>query len=136
MSIEFIGMIHHREASEIKAPPPLVLDRGYIRDFAQGAEAGGFDKVLVGYFSDGPDGSWSPPRPRRIPRNWASWSPTAPASSPPPWRRGNSPRSTRSPAAGRPSMSSAAATIPTSSATATRWATMSAMPAPTNMSAS
>jgi len=56
MSIEFIGMMHHREASEIKAPPPLVLDRGYIRDFARGAEAGGFDKVLVGYFSDGPDG--------------------------------------------------------------------------------
>src|SRR4051794_19430562 len=56
MSIEFIGMIHHREASEIKAPPPMVLDRGYIRDFARGAEAGGFDKVLVGYFSDGPDG--------------------------------------------------------------------------------
>jgi alkanesulfonate monooxygenase len=56
MSVEFIGMIHHREASEIKAPPPVVLDRGYIRDFARGAEAGGFDKVLVGYFSDGPDG--------------------------------------------------------------------------------
>jgi alkanesulfonate monooxygenase len=56
MTVEFIGMIHHREASEIKPPPPLVLDRGYIRDFARGAEAGGFDKVLVGYFSDGPDG--------------------------------------------------------------------------------
>src|SRR5438270_9950029 len=54
MSVEFIGMIHHREASEIKAPPPL--DRGYIREFAQAAEAGGFDRVLVGYFSDGPDG--------------------------------------------------------------------------------
>jgi alkanesulfonate monooxygenase len=32
------------------------MDRGYIRDFARAAEAGGFDKVLVGYFSDGPDG--------------------------------------------------------------------------------
>jgi alkanesulfonate monooxygenase len=56
MTIEFIGMIHHREASEIIAPSPVVLDRGYIRDFAQAAEAGGFDKVLVGYYSDGPDG--------------------------------------------------------------------------------
>ena len=56
MTVEFIGMIHHREASEIIPPPPVVLDRGYIRDFAQAAEAGGFDKVLVGYYSDGPDG--------------------------------------------------------------------------------
>jgi alkanesulfonate monooxygenase len=56
MTVEFIGMIHHREASEIMPPPPVIMDRGYIRDFAQAAEAGGFDKVLVGYFSDGPDG--------------------------------------------------------------------------------
>jgi alkanesulfonate monooxygenase len=56
MTVEFIGMIHHREASEIIAPPPVIMDRGYIRDFAQAAEAGGFDKVLVGYYSDGPDG--------------------------------------------------------------------------------
>src|SRR5271170_6004415 len=56
MTVEFIGMIHHREASEILAPPPVVMDRGYIREFAQAAEQGGFDKVLVGYFSDGPDG--------------------------------------------------------------------------------
>ena len=54
--IEFIGMIHHREASEIHPPGPMILDRGYIRDFAQAAEAGGFDRVLVGYFADGPDG--------------------------------------------------------------------------------
>ena len=53
---EFIGMIHHREASEIHPPGPVVFDRGYIRDFAQAAEAGGFDRVLVGYFADGPDG--------------------------------------------------------------------------------
>ena len=41
MAIEFIGMIHHRQASEIHPPGPMVLDRGYIRDFAQAAEAGG-----------------------------------------------------------------------------------------------
>jgi alkanesulfonate monooxygenase len=56
MTVEFIGMIHHREASEIKSPPPAIFDHGYVRDFAQAAEAGGFDKVLVGYYSDGPDG--------------------------------------------------------------------------------
>ena len=56
MTVEFIGMIHHRQASEIHPPPPMILDRGYIRDFAQAAEAGGFDRVLVGYFADGPDG--------------------------------------------------------------------------------
>src|SRR3984957_11874933 len=56
MTVEFIGMIHHRHASEIHPPANIVLDRGYIRDFAQAAEAGGFDKVLVGYFSDSPDG--------------------------------------------------------------------------------
>jgi alkanesulfonate monooxygenase len=56
MSIEFIGMIHQRHASEIHPPGPAILDRGYIRDFAQAAEAASFDRVLVGYFSDGPDG--------------------------------------------------------------------------------
>lgn len=56
MTVEFIGMIHHREASEIRPPGKLVIDRGYIRAFAQAAEAGGFDRVLVGYFNDGPDG--------------------------------------------------------------------------------
>jgi alkanesulfonate monooxygenase len=56
MSVEFIGMIHHREASEVHPPPDVVFDHSYIRDFARSAEAGGFDRVLVGYFSDGPDG--------------------------------------------------------------------------------
>ena len=56
MSVEFIGMIHHRQGSEIRPPGPLVVDRGYIRDFAQAAESGGFDRVLVGYFADGADG--------------------------------------------------------------------------------
>jgi alkanesulfonate monooxygenase len=56
MDISFIGMIHHRHQSEIHPPAPVVFDRDYIRDFAQAAEAGGFDRVLVGYFSDAPDG--------------------------------------------------------------------------------
>lgn len=56
MSVEFIGMIHHRQASEIHPPQGPILDKGYIRDFAQAAEAGGFDRLLVGYYSDAPDG--------------------------------------------------------------------------------
>jgi alkanesulfonate monooxygenase len=56
VSVEFIGMIHHRQASEIHPPRGPILDRNYIRDFAQAAEAGGFDRLLVGYFSDAPDG--------------------------------------------------------------------------------
>ena len=56
MSIEFIGMIHHRHASEIHPAGEKILDRDYIRSFAQAAEAGGFDRLLVGYHSDAPDG--------------------------------------------------------------------------------
>lgn len=56
MTIEFIGMIHHKQGSEIRPPGPMVLDKGYIRDFAQAAEAGGFDRILIGYFADGADG--------------------------------------------------------------------------------
>jgi alkanesulfonate monooxygenase len=56
MTVEFIGMIHHKQGSEIRPPGPMVLDRGYIRDFAQAAEAGGFDRILIGYFADGADG--------------------------------------------------------------------------------
>jgi hypothetical protein len=56
MDIEFIGMIHHRHQSEIHPPAPVVLDRDYISEFARAAEAGGFDRMLVGYFSDAPDG--------------------------------------------------------------------------------
>jgi alkanesulfonate monooxygenase len=56
MSVEFIGMIHHKQGSEIRPAGPMVLDRGYIRDFAQAAEAGGFDRILIGYFADGADG--------------------------------------------------------------------------------
>jgi alkanesulfonate monooxygenase len=56
MPVEFIGMISHRLASEIHKPSGPVFDRDYIRDFARAHEAGGFDRVLIGYFSDAPDG--------------------------------------------------------------------------------
>lgn len=56
MPVEFIGMIQHRPQSEIHPPGDVVLDRDYIRAFAQAHEAGGFDRILIGYYSDAPDG--------------------------------------------------------------------------------
>src|SRR5215218_9245671 len=62
MPVEFIGMIRTRDASELTGPPQTindtVIDPDYIRDFARAHEEGGFDRVLIGYFSSGPDG-WS-----------------------------------------------------------------------------
>jgi len=56
MSIQFIGMIGHRETSEIIEPQGSIFDKQYIRRFAQAHEEAGFDRVLVGYWSDQPDG--------------------------------------------------------------------------------
>jgi alkanesulfonate monooxygenase len=33
-----------------------VLDKAYLREFAQAHEAGGFDRVLIGYYANAPDG--------------------------------------------------------------------------------
>lgn len=56
MSIEFLGMIGHRLASEIIPSQGPVFDKDYISKFAQAHETSGFDRVLVGYWSDQPDG--------------------------------------------------------------------------------
>src|SRR3712207_2292320 len=56
MSVELIGMISHRHASEIHPPSGPVFDRDYIRDFARAHEDGGFDRILIGYYSPAPDG--------------------------------------------------------------------------------
>lgn len=56
MSIEILGMIGHRLSSETIAPIGPVLDKDYITRFAQAHEQAGFDRVLVGYWSDQPDG--------------------------------------------------------------------------------
>ncbi|WP_029686719.1 LLM class flavin-dependent oxidoreductase [Tatumella saanichensis] len=56
MSIEFLGMIGHRLASEIIPSQGPVFDKKYISEFAQAHEKAGFDRVLVGYWSDQPDG--------------------------------------------------------------------------------
>jgi alkanesulfonate monooxygenase len=57
MSLEFIGMIQPRKQSEIHpADKSVVLDKAYLKAFAQAHEAGGFDRVLIGYYADAPKG--------------------------------------------------------------------------------
>ncbi|HCL3371107.1 TPA: alkanesulfonate monooxygenase, partial [Pseudomonas aeruginosa] len=56
MSIQFLGMIGHRLASETLAPVGPILDNSYIAAFARAHEEAGFDRILVGYWSDQPDG--------------------------------------------------------------------------------
>ncbi|MBS0908483.1 LLM class flavin-dependent oxidoreductase [Tatumella sp. JGM118] len=56
MSIQFSGMIGHRLASEIIPAQGPVFDNDYITRFAQTHEQAGFDRILVGYWSDQPDG--------------------------------------------------------------------------------
>ena len=56
MGVEFIGMIATREYSEIHPPQGPAIDLNYVRRFAQAHESSGFDRILIGYFSNGPDG--------------------------------------------------------------------------------
>ena len=49
MTVEFIGMLAAQESSEIIAPRGPIIDPGFLRDFALAHEAGGFDRVLIGY---------------------------------------------------------------------------------------
>jgi alkanesulfonate monooxygenase len=56
MPVDFIGMISHRLASEVIPPRAPIFDHDFIRDFAQAHERGGFDRILIGYYSNAPDG--------------------------------------------------------------------------------
>ncbi|MCY1393751.1 Methanesulfonate monooxygenase [compost metagenome] len=56
MSIQFLGMIGHRLSSETIAPAGPIFDKQYIARFAKAHEDAGFDRILVGYWSDQPDG--------------------------------------------------------------------------------
>ena len=56
MPVEFIGMIATRESSESRPAEPPVIDPGFTRAFARAHERSGFDRVLVGYYSDAADG--------------------------------------------------------------------------------
>lgn len=60
MPVEFIGMIGTRPASEMDGPSVSIIggsvDPAFVRDFARAHEDGGFDRVLIGYGSSGPEG--------------------------------------------------------------------------------
>lgn len=58
MPVEFIGMIQQRAQSEIHPPSGPAIDVDYLSRFIRAHEDAGFDRVLIGYFSGGPDG-WS-----------------------------------------------------------------------------
>lgn len=55
-SIEFIGMLQPRDQSEIRPPRGPAIDPGYVREVAQAHDKGGFDRLLIGWYSNGPDG--------------------------------------------------------------------------------
>lgn len=59
MSLEICGMIGTRSASETDGPGSNLIgghvDPGFVREFALAHESAGFDRVLVGYGSTGPE---------------------------------------------------------------------------------
>ncbi len=56
MTLEFIGMMQPREQSEIHPGRGAPIDAAYLRASAKAHDDGGFDRVLIGWFSNGPDG--------------------------------------------------------------------------------
>src|SRR5437764_4072201 len=56
MPVEMIGWIASRVSSEIIPPSEPPFDASVIAETARIHEEGGFDRVLIGYFSDAPDG--------------------------------------------------------------------------------
>ena len=56
MPVEMIGWIAPRVSSEIIPPSGPPFDAGVVAETARIHERAGFDRVLIGYFSDAPDG--------------------------------------------------------------------------------
>src|ERR1700688_2883230 len=56
MPVEMIGWIAPRVASEVIPPSGPPFDAKVIAETAGIHERAGFDRVLIGYFSDAPDG--------------------------------------------------------------------------------
>jgi alkanesulfonate monooxygenase len=54
--IEFIGMVQPRQQSEIHPARGAAIDPGYLVASAQAHDEGGFDRILIGWYSNGPDG--------------------------------------------------------------------------------
>ncbi|MEU6119428.1 LLM class flavin-dependent oxidoreductase [Streptomyces sp. NPDC047117] len=55
-SVEFIGMIGTRDASETRPATGPAIDPAYTVRFARAHEDAGFDRILIGYSSGRPDG--------------------------------------------------------------------------------
>ncbi|KAF0812642.1 Alkanesulfonate monooxygenase [Andreprevotia sp. IGB-42] len=56
MTVEFIGLVSTQDASESLLPYGKPIDRQYVAASATAHENAGFDRVLIGYFSQAPDG--------------------------------------------------------------------------------
>src|SRR5437763_14423314 len=56
MPVEMIGWIAPRVSSELTPPSGPPFDANVIAETARIHERAGFDRVLIGYFSDAPDG--------------------------------------------------------------------------------
>lgn len=56
VSVEIIGWAAPQESSEIIPPRGPVFDPAVLRRTAEVHEASGFDRVLIGYFTNAPDG--------------------------------------------------------------------------------
>ena len=56
MPVEMIGWIAPRVSSELLPPTGPPFDVNVIAETARIHERAGFDRVLIGYFSDAPDG--------------------------------------------------------------------------------
>jgi alkanesulfonate monooxygenase len=56
MTLEFIGMIQPRQQSEIHPASGPAIDPGYVRASAKAHDDGGFDRILIGWHSNGADG--------------------------------------------------------------------------------
>ncbi len=54
--VEFIGMVQPREQSEIHPASGSSIDLGYLRASAKAHDEAGFDRFLIGWHSNGPDG--------------------------------------------------------------------------------
>ena len=56
MPVEFIGIVHGQNVSEIHPAEGPPIDKAYVRAIAGAHEAGGFDRVLIAHHSSSPDG--------------------------------------------------------------------------------
>ncbi len=131
MSIQFLGMIGHRLSSETIAPVGPIFDRDYIVRFAQTHEAAGFDRLLVGHWSDQPDGFLVTALAGLSTQKIQYLLAHRPGFVSRPLPRANSPPLSTCWAAGWRCISSAAATMPNSAGMAIISTTTSATPAPT-----